>query len=59
MQEKNLTASRFFTNTKNNIHFFSEKVNIGLTLILSIWYNCIVLMIRKDGKSQTTGLGFF
>ena len=59
MQEKNLDTVRFFTNTKNNIHFFSEKVNLDLTLVFPIWYNYIVQSFGKDDRSQTSGLRYF
>ena len=51
-------VSGFFTNMKN-IHFFSEKMKITLTLIWWKWYNCIVQSFGKDDKSQTLGLIFF
>ena len=59
MVEKSVDVSRFFTNTKKNIHFFSEKMKITLTLIWWKWYNCIVQSFGKDDKSQTLGLIFF
>ena len=59
MQEKNLDTVRFFTNTKNNIHFFSEKVNLDLALVFPIWYNYIVQSFGKGDKYQTSGLVFF